>query len=70
MIMLSSITISVNADRSGLNEVYIPSLLWLTVFKDDFLGFFNFRVELNHMIFNWSKLDVKLTISPLTLFQA
>ena len=31
---------SVNADISSLNEVYIPYQLWLTVFKDDFLGFF------------------------------
>ena len=33
-------TTSVNADISSLNEVYIPYQLWLTVFKDDFLGFF------------------------------
>ena len=28
----------------SLKEVYVPSLWWLTVFKDDFFGF---RVELN-----------------------
>ena len=39
----------VNADNLSLKEVYIPSLWWLTVFKDDFFVFFffNFRVELN-----------------------
>ena len=35
---------SVNADDSCL---YISSLWRLTVFMDDFFGFFNFRVELN-----------------------
>ena len=39
-------TTSVNAASSSLKEIYIPSLWWLTVFKDD-LFFFNFRVELN-----------------------
>ena len=33
-----------NADKSSLKEVYIPSLWWSIVFKDDFFGF---RVELN-----------------------
>ena len=28
-------TNSINADNSSLKEVYIPSLWWLTVFKDD-----------------------------------
>ena len=37
-------TTSLNADNSSLKEVYIPSLWWLIVFKDDFFGF---RVELN-----------------------
>ena len=37
-------TNSISADNSSLKEVYIPSLWWLTVFKDDFYGF---RVELN-----------------------
>ena len=42
-------TNSISADNSSLKEVYIPSLWWLTVFKDDYFGFFfsNFRVELN-----------------------
>ena len=63
-------TTSVNTDYSSLKEVYIPSLWWLTVFKIDFFVFFffNFSVELN--LFNWSKLEVKLTINPLILFQA
>ena len=33
-------TTSVNGDTSGLKEVYMPSLLWLTLFKDDSFGFF------------------------------
>ena len=37
-------TTSISAIRRCLKEVYIPSLWWLTVFKDDFFGF---RVELN-----------------------
>ena len=63
-------TTSVNTDNSSLKEVYIPSLWWLTVFKIDFFVFFffNFSVELN--LFNWSKLEVKLTINPLIPFQA
>ena len=44
-------TTSVIADPFGLKEVYIPSLWWLTVFKNDlfvfFFFFFNFLVELN-----------------------
>ena len=37
-------TTSVNAENACLKEVYIPSLRWLTVFKDVFFGF---RVESN-----------------------
>ena len=37
-------TTSLSVDNSSLKEVYIPSLWWLTVFKDDFFGF---RGELN-----------------------
>ena len=33
-------TTVVNPDEASLNEVYIPFLLWLTGFKDDFFGFF------------------------------
>ena len=33
---------SVNENSSSLKEVYIPSLWWLTVFKDDFFVFFFF----------------------------
>ena len=41
-------TTSVNADNLSLKEVYIPSLWWLTVVKDDsFVFFFNISVELN-----------------------
>ena len=35
-------TIPISADNSSWKEVYIPSLWWSTVFKDDFFGF---RVE-------------------------
>ena len=32
-------TTLVNADNASLKEVYIPSLWWLTVFKDDVFFF-------------------------------
>ena len=35
---------SVSADNSSFKGVYIPSLWWLTVFKDDFFAFF-FRIS-------------------------
>ena len=55
---------SVNTDNSGLKEVYIPPLWWLKVSKDDFFVFFFFFISVWNWIFNWSKLNVKVTINP------
>ena len=40
-------TTSVSTHKSSITDVYIPSLWWLTVFKDFFFGF---RVELNILL--------------------
>ena len=51
-----------SAVKSSLKQVHIPSLKWLTVFRNKFLGFLY-----NYGIFNWTSLDEKLKIKSSSL---
>ena len=51
-----------SAENPSLKQVHIPSLKWLTVFRNKFLGFLY-----NYGIFNWTSLDKKLKIKSSSL---